>query len=88
MAGPMAIPEPSSELLVRMLEWSIGRTGTSRIRRDDRFSDRNSGLLFSVIARNSRSFEVLIIGAGIAGICAAFYLPACWHSLHDRGEGF
>ncbi len=71
---PIAIPEPSSELLVRMLEWSMGEPVPPE------YGEMIASQIEMPVPSTQpslivpESFEVLIIGAGIAGICAAFYL--------------
>jgi len=71
---PIAIPDPDSDLLVRMLEWSMGEPVPPEygemIASQVGLSDSATKPPIAV----PESFEVLIIGAGIAGICAAFYL--------------
>ena len=84
---PIAIPEPSSELLVRMLEWSMGEPVPPE------YGEMIASQIEMPVPSTQpslivpESFEVLIIGAGIAGICAAFYLQPRRYPLHHRGEG-
>jgi len=72
---PVAMPNPDPDVLVRMLEWSMGE----QVPREygEMIADQ-VGLPgpdpTSASAAVPPSFEVLIIGAGIAGLCAAYYL--------------
>lgn len=79
---PVALPNPEPELLVRMLSWAMGEPIPSEY--GDMIADQvglsDSGLRSEPV-RVPESFEVLIIGAGVAGICAA-------HQLLDAGIPF
>jgi 4-hydroxyacetophenone monooxygenase len=76
---PVALPNPDPDVLVRMLSWSMGEPVPA---------DFSELIAFHVGLDNPvpepapevpsppdpSSFEVLVIGAGIAGLCAGFYL--------------
>lgn len=70
---PVALPQPSDELLVEMLAWAMGdRVGPE-------YGPMVAALLgirvdVSVRIGASEGFRVLIIGAGASGMCAAIHL--------------
>jgi len=71
---PVAMPEPSSDLLVTMLSCAMGEAVPPEY---GEMIAYEIGLLepgADPIADIPDSFSVLIIGAGVAGLCAAFHL--------------
>lgn len=77
---PVAIPEPSSELRLRMLSWAMAEHVPAEYDPiieaelfpvlDDAGSASNGGPQLSI----PDGFEVLIIGAGVSGMCTAINL--------------
>lgn len=70
--APVAIPEPSPELLVQMLSWAMGETVPPEY-------GAMTAAQLGVEPAQPRldmpaGFEVLIIGAGVSGMCAAVTL--------------
>ncbi|MDH3683790.1 MAG: NAD(P)/FAD-dependent oxidoreductase [Acidimicrobiia bacterium] len=72
---PVAIPEPSPELLVDMLSCAMGETVPPEY---GRFTAEQLGHrpVEHVPIRVPEGFHVVIIGAGVSGICAAVNLQA------------
>ena len=72
---PVAIPEPEPELLVRMLSWAMGETVPPEY---GNFTAAQLG--HRPLQRDPinvpAGFSVLVIGAGVSGICAAANLQA------------
>ncbi len=71
---PIALPNPEPELLVRMLSWSMAEKIPAEY--GDLIADQ-VGLPKPQAHKASHvpaGFTVLIIGAGVAGLCAAYYL--------------
>ena len=73
---PVAIPDPSPELLARMLSWSMGEDVDISFGPLMRAQYGFDNLLAEPIENVPDGFSVLIIGAGMHGICAAVNLQA------------
>jgi 4-hydroxyacetophenone monooxygenase len=73
---PMAIPQPSPDLLVRMLSWSMNEPVPSEygpmMAADLEASQRPAvGAATRPPAEKTPSLTAIVIGAGVSGICAA-----------------
>lgn len=72
---PVAIPEPSSELRLRMLSWAVAEHVPTEY---DPIIEAELAVLSDDFGGDAPhvpdGFEVLIIGAGVSGMCAAIHL--------------
>jgi len=77
---PVAIPEPSPEMLVRMLSWAMGEDVPDEYGTFIAAQLRVQGIDDDPIRADEvpthvpAGFEVLVIGAGASGLCAAYNL--------------
>ncbi len=72
-----AIPAPTPELLVEMLSVSMGEPVPSEygpMLSADLSSDVDAGLARAAVPLSSDGFSVIVIGAGISGLCAGVML--------------
>lgn len=100
---PIAIPDPSPELLVRMLSWSMGQDVSIEYGPMMMTLNGLDPMLAEPIEDVPDGFKALVIGAGIHGIGAAANLRAAgipftvvernnaiggvWHENHYPGAG-
>ena len=73
---PMAIPNPSSELLVRMLSWSMGQEVDDEYAHILRVLNGLDTIFAEPIDNVPEGFTAIVIGAGMHGVAMAVNLQA------------
>ena len=85
---PVAMPSPTPETLVRMLTWAMGESVPIEYGDMIAYQVGLAEVLPDPSANVPPSFNVLVIGAGVAGLCAAFNLRRAGipFSIVERGS--